>query len=67
MFKVIQIMHICYTALHYKLTTPDIMQINDIVLKVLLKRQIDKLCLRAAKITQYLNTRSVYTKLLPPD
>ena len=57
MLEVIKIMHVGYTALHYKLKTLDIMQINDMVLKALLKRQVNKLCLRAAKITHYLNTR----------
>lgn len=62
MHEVIQIMHVCYTALHYKLETQDIMKINYI-LKVILKRLINKLCLRAAKITHYLNTTSVYIKI----
>jgi len=31
-----------------------------------LKRLINKLCLRAAKITHYLNTKSVYIKIIPP-
>jgi len=35
MHEVIQIMHVCYTALHYKLRTQDIIKINYI-LKVIL-------------------------------
>jgi len=65
MHEVIQIMHVCYTALHYKLKIQDIMKKNYI-LNVILKRLINKLHLRAVKITHCLNTSSVYIKILPP-
>jgi hypothetical protein len=68
MHEVIQIMHVCYTALHYKLKIDDIMKKkkNDI-LNVILQRLINKLHLRAAKITHCLNTSTAYIKILPPD
>jgi len=59
-------MHVCYTALHYKLKTPRYFE-NKLYFESDLKKAINKLCLRAAKITHYRNTRSVYIKILPPD
>jgi hypothetical protein len=53
MHEVIKIMHVCYTALHYKLKTQDIMKIKDI-LKVFVMTKIYKLCWWAAKITHIL-------------